>query len=548
MKVGAAIAEIMKREGVEILTAYPVNHLIEHAAAIDIRPIIVRQERIGLHMADAISRLTSGAKLGAFCMQHGPGTENAYGGIAQAYSESIPILVVPGGYPRRSAHIGANYNASREMRGIAKIAEPITLPGEVANVMRRAFSNLRNGRGGPAIVEVPADLWNEELPGELDYTPVSIARFAPDPASVREAAKILAKAKRPVIYAGQGVHWAKAWPQLRALAELLGAPVTTSLEGKSSFPEDHRLSLGSGGVAVPKPVRHFLDHADVIFGVGCSFTETAFGVPMPKGKDKIFIHATLDPNHLNKDIAAAVGLIGDAGLALDALLVELKKTIASPRNSDVTASEIAEMRQGWLREWQPKLTSNDTPLSPYRVIWDLLHTVDVANTIITHDAGSPRDQLSPFWVSKTPLSYIGWGKTTQLGYGLGLAMGAKLVHPDKLCINVWGDAAIGFTGMDFETAVRERIPILSILLNNFSMAIELAIMPISTEKYRSTDISGDYAAMARAFGGHGERVTSPSEIVPAIKRGIEQTKKGVPALLEFITSKETTISRYLPEK
>ena len=184
------------------------------------------------------------------------------------------------------------------------------------------------------------------------------------------------------------------------------------------------------------------------------------------------------------------------------------------------------MRKAWLAEWMPKLTSEETPLSPYRVIWDLLHTVDVANTIITHDAGSPRDQLSPFWVTREPLTYIGWGKTTQLGYGLGLAMGAKLAHPDKLCINVWGDAAIGFTGMDFETAVRERIPILSILLNNFSMAIELKIMPISTEKYRSTDISGDYAAMARAFGGYGERVTEPAEIVPAIKRGIEQTKQG----------------------
>ncbi len=548
MKVGEAIAEIMKREGVEILLAYPVNHLIEYAAAIDIRPIIVRQERIGLHMADAISRLTSGAKLGAFCMQHGPGTENAYGGIAQAYSESIPILVVPGGYPRRQAHIGANYNATREMRGIAKIAEPITLPGEVANIMRRAFSALSNGRGGPAIIEVPADLWNAEIEGELDYKPVVATRSGPDPEAVREAARLLAAAKRPVIYAGQGVHWAKAWPQLKKLAELLAIPVCTSLEGKSAFPEDHKLALGSGGVAVPKPVRYFLDHADVIFGVGCSFTETAFGVPMPKGKDKLFIHATLDPNHFNKDIYAAVGLIGDAGLTLDALLSELGKTVTSPRNSDVAASEIAEMRQGWLKEWLPKLTSNDAPLSPYRVIWDLAHTVDVANTIITHDAGSPRDQLSPFWVSKTPLSYIGWGKTTQLGYGLGLAMGAKLVHPDKLCINVWGDAAIGFTGMDFETAVRERIPIMSVLLNNFSMAIELAVMPISTKKYRSTDISGDYAAMARAFGGYGERVTAPAEIVPAIKRGIEQTKKGVPVLLEFITAKETTISRYPPEK
>jgi acetolactate synthase-1/2/3 large subunit len=217
--------------------------------------------------------------------------------------------------------------------------------------------------------------------------------------------------------------------------------------------------------------------------------------------------------------------------------------ISTPRNYSGTAQEIADMQAAWLAEWKPKLTSQEKPLSPYRVVWDLLHTVDVANTIITHDAGSPRDQLSPFWVTRVPLTYIGWGKTTQLGYGLGLAMGAKLVHPDKLCINVWGDAAIGFTGMDFETAVRERIPILSILFNNFSMAIELKVMPISTEKYRSTDISGDYAAMARAFGGYGERVTKPKDIVAAIKRGIQKTKEGVPVLLEFITSKETEVSR-----
>jgi acetolactate synthase-1/2/3 large subunit len=192
----------------------------------------------------------------------------------------------------------------------------------------------------------------------------------------------------------------------------------------------------------------------------------------------------------------------------------------------------------------PKLTSNETPINPYRVLWDLAHTVDLDNTIITHDAGSPRDQISPFWKATKPLSYIGWGKTTQLGYGLGLAMGAKLARPDKLCINVWGDAAIGFTGMDFETAVRERIPILSILLNNFSMAIELAVMPVSTERYRATDISGDYAAMARAFGAYGERITDPADIIPAIQRGIEQTRQGNPALLEFITSKEVDVSKF----
>lgn len=136
----------------------------------------------------------------------------------------------------------------------------------------------------------------------------------------------------------------------------------------------------------------------------------------------------------------------------------------------------------------------------------------------------------------------GW-RATQLGYGLGLVLGAKLAHPEKLCINVWGDAAIGFTGMDFKTAVRERIPILSILLNNSAMAIELPHMPIATERFRATDISGDYAAFARAMGGYGERIAAPEQIVPAIGRGIAATERGEPALLEFITAQETRVSR-----
>ncbi len=206
------------------------------------------------------------------------------------------------------------------------------------------------------------------------------------------------------------------------------------------------------------------------------------------------------------------------------------------------AREIADVKAKWLEQWRGKRESDDVPLNPYRVLAELHRVVDPDRAIITHDSGSPRDQLSPFWESTRPLSYIGWGKSTQLGYGLGLAMGAKLARPDQLCINVWGDAAIGFTGMDFETAVRERIPILSILLNNFSMAIELPIMKVSTEKYGATNISGDYAAMARAFGGYGERVTEPDQIVPAIRRGIEQTERGTPALLEFLTSKEIDYS------
>jgi len=538
MKTGPAIADILKKEGVEYLFAYPVNHLIEACAAVDIRPIIVRQERIGLHMADAVSRLTKGRKMGVFCMQNGPGAENAFGGVAQAFGESVPLLVIPQGYPRRIAHVPPNFNSAQAMAFVAKHSEPITSGKEVVNIMRRAFSMLRNGRGSPVIVELPSDVYAEDAPDPLNYEPVIIAKFGPDPAAVKEAAEVLMAAKRPVIYAGQGVHWAEAYAELRELAETLAIPVCTSLEGKSCFDETHPLSLGSGGRAYPKAVRSFLDRADVILGIGCSFTETNFGISMPSGKT--IIHATLDPMHLNKDVKIAHALVGDAKLTLRALVDACKS--AGRRDSSAVAAEIKQLSDEWLNEWKPKLTSNEAPLNPYRVLWDLQNTVDVANTIITHDAGSPRDQLSPFWKTTQPHTYIGWGKTTQLGYGLGLAMGAKLAMPDKLCINVWGDAAIGFTGMDFETAVRERIPIMSILLNNFSMAIELHIMKVSTEKYRSTDISGDYAAMARAFGGYGERVTKVEDIVPAIKRGIEQTQKGVPVLLEFITSKEVTIS------
>src|SRR5688572_577278 len=541
MKTADAIAEILKREGVEWVIGYPVNHILEHAAKADIRPIVVRQERIGLHMADAIARVTSGKKTGMFVMQHGPGAENAYGGVAQAYSESVPILVMPMGYAQRMAWVDRNFYSSIAMKGVTKSAEPISSPKELVNVMRRAFQRLRSGRGGPVLVEVPNDLWAEECDPK-DYVCPKTVRTGTDPEAVREAAKMLVAAKRPVIYAGTGVHWAEAWSELKELAELLAIPVTTSLGGKSAFPETHPLSLGSGGLAIPQTVRTFLDKSDLILGIGCSFTETNFGVKMPAGAN--IIQATLDPSDINKDIPVALGVAGDAKLVLQALLAEVRKLHGNkPKDHKAVAKEISDTNEPWLAKWMPKLTSNDAPLNPYRVLWELQKTVDIANTIITHDAGSPRDQLSPFWKSTTPLSYIGWGKTTQLGAGLGFAMGAKLAKPDKLCINVWGDAAIGFTGMDFETAVRERIPIMSILLNNFSMAIELKVMPISTEKYRSTDISGDYAAMARAFGGYGERVTKPEDIIPAIKRGIQKTKEGIPVLLEFITSKETEVAR-----
>ncbi len=539
-----AIIEILKQEGVEFVTAYPLNPIIEFAARADLRPIIVRQERTGLHMADAYSRLNSGNRVGVFVMQNGPGAENAFGGIAQAYGDSVPILVLPAGYSRSLTNVLPNFNAYLNYQHVAKSVEQVTAGPQVPGALRRAFSRVKNGRPRPVVVEIPGDVFFEQVPEPLNYSPVPVSRPGPDPEAIREAAGVLMDAQRPVIYAGQGVHYAQAWDSLRALAELLEAPVTTSLQGKSAFPENHPLSLGSGGRSLPKAVHHFVQEADVIFGIGCSFAATMYGITFPPGKT--VIHSTLDPSDINANLEARHVLVGDAKLTLDALIEEIRGQIgaAGRGRAEAVSAEIRRIREEWMADWSPKLNSDETPLSPYRVIRDLMATVDVENTIITHDAGGPRDQLSPFWPSVRPLTYIGWGKTTQLGYSLGLTMGAKLARPESLCVNVWGDAAIGMTGMDFETAVRERIPILSVLMNNFAMAIELPLMRVSTEKYGSSNISGNYADMAKAFGGYGERVTEPDQIVPALRRGMEQTEKGTPALLEFITAKDHDYSMF----
>ena len=538
------IAEIMKREGTDFLSCYPRNPLIESCAKIGIRPILCRQERMGVAMADGYSRIRRGRQNGVFAAQHGPGIENAFSGVAQAYAENVPVLVVPAGFPAHRQYVRPTFRSAEVFRPVTKWSAMAHSPQELPDLMRRAYQAMRSGKPGPVLLEVPTDVFEAEFHGEIDYQTVPMCRVGPDPEAVEAAARMLLAARHPLIWAGQGIHYAQAAEKLAALAEMIPAPVAATNPGKSAIAETHPLALGASTRSCPKMYSVFLERCDVVLAIGSSLTKTSFGPAMPRGKT--IIHSTNDPSDVNKDHRAAQGLVGDASLVLDALIAEVarqKKHSTAQALTELKA-EIAAIKAEWLAEWAGQLDSNEEPLNQYRVIRDLMATVDRDNVIMTHDAGSPREQLLPFWETTRAGSYMGWGKTTQLGYGLGLAMGAKLAKPDKLCINVWGDAAIGFTGMDFETAVRERIPIMSILLNNFSMAIELKVMALSTEKYRTTDISGDYAAMARAFGGYGERVTRPEDIIPAIKRGIEQTRNGVPVLLEFITSKETQVSKF----
>jgi thiamine pyrophosphate-dependent acetolactate synthase large subunit-like protein len=262
---------------------------------------------------------------------------------------------------------------------------------------------------------------------------------------------------------------------------------------------------------------------------------------LPPGKT--IVQVTNDHRDFNKGYVTDYPIHGDAKLVLRQTIEAVRDLVGSRRSEDRTVQgDLATARDAWMAEWKTILTSDEQPITPYRVIWEAQQAIDSADAIVTHDSGSPRDQIVPFWVSKQPRGYIGWGKSHALGTGLGLIMGAKLAAPEKVCINFMGDAAFGMTGLDFETAVRNRIPIITVVLNNSTMAVEIPHLPISHEKYGSRDIGGSYADLARAMGGWSERVTDPAQIGDAFRRARAVTEDGRPALLEFVTSAETRFS------
>lgn len=545
MQGKTAIANILKQEGVELAFCFPNNTLIDAIAAAGIRPVIARMERGAVNMADAYSRINNGHKTGVCIVQAGPGIENAFPGVAQAYADSVPILMLPGHEGSSRTTMTSDFSATRNYGGVTKWAGMINSPDRVPQMLRRAFTQLRAGPAGPVVLETPIDVLNGEIDeSEFFYTPITKRRTAADPVDAASVARRLMDAARPVIYAGQGVLYAEATPELVELSELLNAPVMTTTLGKSGFPENHPLSLGTGGNTGTRAVGDFLRRSDLVFGIGTSFNKTLASAPVPVGK--AIIQSTVDDRDLNGEYGLEDMLLGDARLVLQQLIDEVKNALGDNgrRDDSSVAAEIASIKQEWLAEWMPRLTSNDIPISPYRVVWELNNGLDKANSIVTHDSGNPRDQIVPFYEATTPRGYIGWGNSTQLGAGLGYAMGAKLAAPEKTVVNLMGDTAVGMCGTDFETASRNKIGTITVIINNGAMGGYEKNIPIAVEKYGSKFLTGDYTKMADSLGCHAETITQPADIAPALARAQGIAADGQPVVLEIITREEPVFSRY----
>ena len=547
MKVLDAIITILKKEGLECLNCFPTTPVIEAAAAQDIKPIVCRQERVGLGIADAYSRVTNGKKLSAFAMQYGPGAENAYPGVATAFSDSTPLLVLPLGHPLDRDGVFPMFSSLKSYESITKSIEQITTPSKSIDVLRRAIASMRNGRPGPAMVEIPEDILIQDIEDSRveNYKKIQFARSMASSEEITNISKIILSAKNPIIIAGAGVLYAEATRELAEFAELLQIPVMTTMEGKSSISErNHPLALGSGSGVMSDPVVHFMKKSDVVIALGTSLTKHPMVTTIPPGK--IIIHNTNDPKDLYKSYDIDYPVLGDTKLVLEQLIESCRDYLSGKIIRNDVPEEIFEVRKQYLENWSKHLDSKDKPISPYRVISEFMKNINPEDAIVTHDAGSPRYQIMPFYQSDTPRSYLGWGKSHQLGTGLGFAIGAKLATPDKFCVNFMGDAAFGMTGLDFETAVRTKLPITTIVLKNSTMAIETNHMKISHEKFKARDLDGDYADIARSLGGWSEVIDDPEDIANSLLRAKEKNQEGISVLLQFNTSKDQNFANMRP--
>ena len=540
------LVKILKAEGIRQCLCFPMTPIIEAVARAGMRVITTRQERVAGNMADGVSRSTNGREIGVFTVQALAGSENAFAGVAQAHTDSTPLLFLPGHPGTSYVDQPPTFDSTANYAATTKMAQKVLAADLMPIKLRQAFTALRSGRPQPVMLELPGDVCAAEVNGAPPYTPVRRMRSAADEGAVREAAERLLAAETPMIWAGQGVLYAEASDELREVAELLGAPVMTTLQGKSAIPEAHPLAAGVGALSTTAMAAHYLQASDAVLAVGSSLTRAPFTPVIPDGKT--IVHATNDPIDINKEYAAAVGIVADAKLFLGQLATELRHHVGEGRAEQraETADTIAGIEREWRAEYEPLFADDSAPINGYRMMRELWALLDPETSMLTHESGASRDIQSVFYESGPPRSYLGWGQSSQLGFSLGLAMGAKLANPEKLVVNVMGDASVGMTGMDWETASRNEIPILTVVKHDSIFSGYDRNIPEASARYRANRQQGDYATIARSLGCHAEQVTEPAALRPALERAIRATGEGQPAVVDVITAETRKLSRLTP--
>jgi thiamine pyrophosphate-dependent acetolactate synthase large subunit-like protein len=540
------IANILKAEGVEFVSTFPTNGVNNALGPAGIPLIMMRDDRYAIAMADAYSRVNNGNKIGVATVMGGvnsAGVQISYGGIAQAYEDGSPILVLADGVPTGQTQ-NSPYDPVAALKHVTKWSARIDTPEVTPQFLRRAFTLMRSGRPGPVFLSVPRGM------GEYDedtrpYIPVKGWRSAPDPSDVTNAANILRNAKKPLIFVGEGVLYANATQELIELAELAQVPVVTTIKGKSAFPETHALSIGARG----GPASKFIEECDVLIAVGASLSPGRFSHGVPNAAGKQIVQIVVDEWDLNKMSPTDHAVVGDAKLSLAAINDDLR---ANPdhQHDPFLLTEVAAAKAAFDAEYGAHLTSTETPINPYRVYGGLQNVLDPQNSFVTHESGNTRDQLTTTYKTTIPRGFLGWGNVSTLGFSFGAVIAAKLAFPDRQCIAVSGDAGIGYMLGNLEVAVRYKLGITVIhIANNGFSGYGPGFWGAGHDPYTHEITDTNQINMARTaaeLGYYSERVDDPAEVESALERALAQNAKGKPAYLEFIASQFPVYGPFVP--
>jgi len=535
VKAVNGLVKILREEGTEWVCTFPTNIFVNACGEEGMPLMMVRTERFAVAVADAYSRATNGKKIGVSAVMGGlnaAGTEMAYGALAQAYEDSSPLLCLTDGVPNEVA-ARERFNIEDGFRSITKWSGFINQGRRVPEFVRRAYTQLRSGRPSPVMLQLPRGLEDYD-PGEHPYTPVKGWRPSGDPHDVKIAVEAILHAKNPMIYAGQGIFFGDACAELKQFAEMTGIPVLTTLMGKSCFPENHPLSLGVRDV----PAERWLMGSDLIFAIGTSLGTTSFGHELPV-KGKTIVQCTIDEQDLNRATRMDHAIVGDARLVLRQMIAEAERHGVKPRQG--VEAEVAVAKEAKMNKYRPLMESNETPINPYRVYAEIIRTVDPTNSVVTHESGNTRDQLTTIYDAVTEHGFMAWGNVSTLGFGLGAAMGAKLAYPKRQVISITGDAGVSYQMGDYEALIRHGMGITTIHINNGGFSgygpgfwggghTPYACEVTKQDVYKT-------AQMADALGMHSTRVEKPDHIAPALKDALKENEKGSPAFIEVICSR-----------
>jgi len=545
MRGGEALIKSLKDQGVDVVFGYPGGQVLPLYDMIydsDLKHILVRHEQCAAHAADGYARASG--KVGVCIATSGPGATNLVTGIATAYMDSSPIVAIAGQVP--SWLIGND--AFQEVDTIG-MTMPITKHNfqplsaeEIPETVKSSFYIAGTGRPGPVVIDLTKDAQEHELEFEEDIK-IDLPGYKPTlkghPLQIKRAASLIQNAKRPVILAGGGVISSSSSEELLKFAEIIGAPVTTTLLGKGSFPEDHELALGMLGMHGRRPANFAVDDCDCLIAVGCRFSDRTTGKVDEFAKNAKIIHIDIDPAEIGKNVDVDIPIVGDARI----ILLNLVKSLSRSRVS--VNGEWANHLKKFKMSGVPRTSFDDVPLKPQQVIKEIMEAVD-EDTIMTTDVGQNQMWMAHYFLSKKPRTFLSSGGLGTMGFGFPAAMGAKVAMPENDVVAVCGDGGFLMVSQDLATIKEYDIPVVVCVLDNRYLGMVAQWQNLFYEKRFSHTHLGevpDFVKLAEAFGVSAERVEKPGEMRETLQNAINS---GEPTLIDVIIDPEEILPMVPP--